>query len=101
MHYAVCVKVEERVISSDTNYGWVKIPGLRPIPVPYVLTRIRVYWHVNLQKTVGIEGYAAKTFEGSPPPPIPQRKSDLGDGQYFGDPPPLDDLKQWLLSEMK
>ncbi len=101
MHYVACIKVEERIVSSDTNYGWIKIPGLSPIPVHYVLTRLQIYWSVILRETVGTEELAAKTFEGGPPPPIPQRKSELGDGRYFGEPPSLAELKQWLLSAIQ
>jgi tetratricopeptide (TPR) repeat protein len=101
MHYVACIKPEERVITSDTNYGWIRIPGYNPIPVHYTLLRLRIYWHVTLRNAADAQEYAAKIFEGSYPPPIPKQRSEWGNGKFYGEPPSLNELKQWLLSVMK
>jgi tetratricopeptide (TPR) repeat protein len=72
MHYVACIKVEERVIDSDVDYEWFRTPERSYIPIGFRASRVKTFWHVTLRKTVDTGEYAAKTFEGGPPPPIPQ-----------------------------
>jgi tetratricopeptide (TPR) repeat protein len=101
MHYVACIDVEERVIASDINYVRFRTPDRNYIPIGFLLSRVKIFWHVTLQKIVGTEEYASKTFEGGDPPPITEKGSELGNVTNFGKPPSLDELKQWLLSTLR
>ncbi len=101
MHYVACTEVEERVIDSESNWVWFRTPDRDYVPVKFKLLRIKLIWDVTLRKITDAQEYATRIFEGGNPPPFPSQKNDLGNHNYFGKPPSLDELKQWLLSAIQ
>lgn len=101
MHYAACINVEERVIDSDVDYEWLRTPDRSYIPVGFSFLRLKIFWHVALRKTADAQEYAAKTLEGGNPPPFPAQKNEFGNRNFFGKPPSIQELTQWLLSAMQ
>lgn len=101
MHYVACIKVEERLISSDNKWVTFRTPDRDYFRVSFKLLRLKIIWHLTLRKAVDAQEYAAKTFEGGAPPPLPAQITELGNQSYFGKPPLLHDVKQWLLSAIQ
>jgi tetratricopeptide (TPR) repeat protein len=93
MHYVACVDVDEQILDSRVgNYrrGMWKIWILQ--------RRIKLFWNTILRKVDTGEELAKKTFEGSEPPQYPSDAANMGDGRYFGNPPSMPLIKEWLLS---
>jgi len=101
MHYAACINAEERVIDSDIDYEWLRTPDRSYIPVGFSFLRLKIFWHVSLRKTADAQEYDAKTLEGGNPPPFPAQKNEFGNRNFFGKPPSIHELTQWLLSAME
>jgi tetratricopeptide (TPR) repeat protein len=116
LHYIACVDVEEFAIESRRDSI---LQGVTPIqaraleaqgvevhhrPVccwivrSIIQTRIKILWHVNLHRSDTVEAYKEKTFAGGPPPFYPSDWKDWGDGNYYGTPPDVFLLIEWLQS---
>jgi tetratricopeptide (TPR) repeat protein len=98
MHYIACVEEEQqtvatrdkKVIVQRTSWGY-----YYKIVQQY---RARLIWNIRLQKTDTAKIVAEKTFTGGTPPPFPE----TADGTFFyGSPPTMEELSEWLKSLIK
>jgi len=95
LHYVACIVEEKRTIGTDGHYVIVKIPG-GITGLSLTQYRVKIFWHVSIRKVDTAEEANTEIFEGSPPPPFPGKWADFGNGYYYGKPPSILDVAQWI-----
>ena len=92
LHYVVCIKVTEKTIQFVDFYG-------------FLMARIKVFWDVSLYNMETGDVIETYYLEGQDPPALPTNAGAIVAGgknqRYFGGPPNIADLADWLLTVMK
>lgn len=96
MHYIACVRQEERIIDSESRYSLARFPGGSYVSFFVWQYRIKTFWHISLRNIETGDEYAATTLEGGAPPPFPEKRSEWGEGRFYGEPPSMNKLVEWL-----
>ena len=100
MHYIACVKEENQTV--DSRYHRVIL--LQTSRGYYYTSiqqfRVQLFWTISLLQTDTIKGVAEETFKGGPPPPFPE-SADNSARFFYGPPPSMEELSEWLRSVMQ
>jgi len=92
LHFVVCIKVAEKTIQFVDFYG-------------FQMARIKVFWDVTLYNMETGDIIETYHLEGQDPPALPTEAGAIVAGgknqRYFGGPPDIAKLADWLLTVMK
>ena len=99
LHYVACVEEETHTVDTRSQKVIVQRTAWGYYFMWVTQYRAQLLWNLNLRRTDTLESVASKTFGGGNPPPFPEGNTS---GTYFyGPPPTVEDVVEWLLAIIK
>ena len=99
LHYVACVEEETHTVDARSQKVIVQRTAWGYYFMWVTQYRAQLLWTINLRRTVTLESVAKKTFGGGKPPPFPE--GNVSATYFYGSPPAIDDLVEWLLAIIK